>query len=68
MLIEFRNAMINTNAISAIVPYADDDGTFTVRIMTLGSRGLTFNEVTREELSSLASAMRNAFERVQIIE
>lgn len=68
MLIEFRNAMINTNAISAIVPYADDDGTFTVRIMTLGSRGLTFNEVTQEELNSLASAMRNAFERVQIIE
>lgn len=63
MLIEFRNALINLSAIAAIIPYRDDDsGMYTVT-MLVGTRGLTFNEVTQAELNSLISAYRDSFER-----
>ena len=58
MLIEFRNAYINTNALAALVVY-DDDGKMSVRIM-LGAHDLTFNEVTMDELTNLVSALRAA--------
>lgn len=58
MLIEFRNAYINTNALAALVVY-DDDGKMTVRIM-LGAHDLTFNEVTMDELTGLVSSLRTA--------
>lgn len=67
MLIEFRNAFINLGAIAAIVPYKDGDGgTYTVDLL-VGARGMTFNEVTQDELNSLISAYRDSFERWRTI-
>lgn len=55
MLIEFRNALINANAVSALVNY-DEDGKKTVRVI-LGAQDLTFSDVTVNEYSFLVSAL-----------
>lgn len=68
MLIEFRNTFINLGAIVAIVPYNKDGdgGTYTVDLL-VGARGMTFREVTQDELNSLISAYRDSFERWRTI-
>ena len=59
MLIEFRNTYINASALAALVVYSDD-GETRLRILLSGANGLTFNEVTMEELTDLVSALRAA--------
>ena len=61
MLIEFRNAIINASAVSALVLY-DEDGKKTVRII-LGAHELTFSEVTVNEYSFLVSSLVDSYER-----